>query len=156
MKRTVSLLATAKLRIADLPYMMHCESYSGETESLTDACLRKVEEIYNDFSNVLDFLVMLVGGARPNEGHVEIIYQGRHGTVCGMPNWWNYFKNADVVCRMLGYTGASDSYCCSMRLDVREKVFCWHANTRGNHSLYKDIRGCAAGMGYVFTSSGIY
>ena len=26
----------------------------------------------------------------------------------------------------------------------------------GGHSLYKGIRGCAAGMGYVFTSSGIY
>ena len=24
------------------------------------------------------------------------------------------------------------------------------------HSLYKGIQGCAAGMGYVFTSSGIY
>ena len=24
------------------------------------------------------------------------------------------------------------------------------------HSLYKGIRGCAAGMGYVFTSSSIY
>ena len=26
----------------------------------------------------------------------------------------------------------------------------------GNHSLYKRIRGCAAGVGYVFTSSGSY
>ena len=29
-------------------------------------------------------------------------------------------------------------------------------NARGSHSLYKGIRGCAAGIGYVFTSSGIF
>ena len=29
-------------------------------------------------------------------------------------------------------------------------------NARGSHSLYKGIRESAAGIGYVFTSSGIY
>ena len=35
-------------------------------------------------------------------------------------------------------------------------VFFMRRLIRGGHSPYKGIRGCAAGMGYVFTFSGIY
>ena len=109
-KRAASLLAVTKIKLADLPYTMHCGSNGemGENESRMDACIQtRLEELYNDFNDVMDFHVMLVGGSGPHEGRVEIIYQRRHGTVCA--RHWDIL-DAKVVCKMLGYKEALYSY----------------------------------------------
>eukprot|EP00057_Strongylocentrotus_purpuratus_P022278 XP_011676752.1 PREDICTED: deleted in malignant brain tumors 1 protein-like [Strongylocentrotus purpuratus] len=54
------------------------------------------------FSGV-PFKVRLIGGPDDSEGRVEIFYDGSWQTVCD--NNWD-FKEAKVVCRMLGFDGA--------------------------------------------------
>ena len=54
--------------------------------------------------------IRLVGGSSGIEGRVEIFYGGVWGTVCD--DGWN-LNDASVVCRMLGYDGATDSPCCA-------------------------------------------
>ncbi|KAK3704229.1 hypothetical protein QZH41_007845 [Actinostola sp. cb2023] len=46
--------------------------------------------------------VRLAGGRSPNSGRVEVRYHGAWGTVCN--GGWDA-NDAEVVCRMLGYTG---------------------------------------------------
>ena len=101
-ERATSLLAISKIKLADLPYTMHCDSHTEDgAESHMEACIQtRIEKLYDDFNDVLDFHVMLVGGAEQRKGRVEIVYRGQHGTICDYN--WDY-NDAKVVCKMLGY-----------------------------------------------------
>ena len=51
--------------------------------------------------------VRLAGSSRYNEGRVEVYKDGSWGTVCDSK--WD-FRDGHVVCRMLGYDGAVETY----------------------------------------------
>ena len=51
--------------------------------------------------------VRLINGTTPDDGRVEICLDGFWGSVCG--DGWDY-RDADVVCRQLGYDGFEPQY----------------------------------------------
>ena len=109
-KRSTALMTVTTVKKIELPYISHCERTGEDDEEklYMDVCLQtRLAELYNDLSSVLQLHVMLVGGL-PHEGRVEVIYNGRHGSIC---DYWFGTNEAKVVCRMLGYTGG-ESVCC--------------------------------------------
>ena len=103
-RRATSLLATTKVSATELPYVTHCDQASGVTEEddYVDACIQtRITELYSDLNSILNGHVnMLMDGPAPNDGRVEVIFNGRHGTIC--QSIWDY-NESKVVCRMLGY-----------------------------------------------------
>ncbi|XP_069126611.1 scavenger receptor cysteine-rich domain superfamily protein-like isoform X2 [Argopecten irradians] len=49
-----------------------------------------------------DISVRLTGGSEPHVGRVEVFYSGYWGTICGDNDW--DFRDANVTCRMLGFS----------------------------------------------------
>ena len=71
--------------------------------------------------------VRLVGGNGVNTGRVEVYYNNTWGTVCD--NGWSW-NDAEVVCRELGFPGATSYYCCARF-------------GQGNGTIWLDRVGCA-------------
>ena len=59
------------------------------------------------FHYLLIATVRLTGGSHPGEGRVELYYNSTWGTVC---DYQLDINEAHVVCRELGYSGASAVY----------------------------------------------
>ncbi|CAH3144013.1 unnamed protein product, partial [Porites lobata] len=77
-------------------------------------------------------LVRLAGGG-PNYGRVEVFHRGQWGTVCD--DSWD-IKDADVVCRQLGFRSASSAPCCARYGQGTDPI--WMDNVAchgGEHSL---------------------
>lgn len=51
--------------------------------------------------------VRLIDGSTENEGRVEVLIHGQWGTICH--NNWDHL-DANIVCRLLGYTAAKNIY----------------------------------------------
>lgn len=50
--------------------------------------------------------IRLVNGRTPNEGRVEVRYNGTWGTICRSRSRGQNMDNADVICKMLNYKRA--------------------------------------------------
>ena len=51
-------------------------------------------------------LARVVGGSQPNEGRVELYFNNTWGSICSYFWEWD-IKEANTVCRMLGYSFAA-------------------------------------------------
>lgn len=59
------------------------------------------------FYMLFTVLVRLVNGSTPYEGRVEVYQEGKWGTICG--DMWG-LRDAQVICRQLGYPTASQAW----------------------------------------------
>jgi len=75
----------------------------GACENVEDSykCVCGIE--YEGDNCEIELTVRLVNGTSPNEGRVELLHEGKWGTVCD--DDWD-IEDANVVCKMLGYPSA--------------------------------------------------
>lgn len=78
---------------------------------------------------VEETLVRLVNGSGPHEGRVEVFHERRWGTVCD--DVWDK-KDGDVVCRMLGYRGATEVH----KTGRFGQGMNWSTHMNSNHWLF--------------------
>ncbi|XP_033630594.1 uncharacterized protein LOC117292594 [Asterias rubens] len=79
--------------------------------------------------------VRLVGGSVPSDGRVEVFYEGQWGTVCD--DSWD-IKDANVVCRQLGFTGATDAWRSARFGRETSQILMDNINCDGNEERLQD------------------
>ncbi|KAI8490241.1 hypothetical protein Bbelb_319790 [Branchiostoma belcheri] len=81
--------------------------------------------------------IRLVGGSSPNEGRVEVFYNGQWGTVCD--DRWE-LNDAHVVCRQLGYPSATAARKEAAFGQGSGKIWLDNVACRGNEKTITDCR----------------
>ena len=89
--------------------------------------------------------VRLVGGSVPSEGRVEVFYDGQWGTVCD--DGW-YITDASVVCRQLGFTGATNAWRSAHFGPGTGQILMDYVNCDGNEERLHDCAFWGWGVHY--------
>ena len=107
----------------------------------------------------IEWTVRLVNGTSPNEGRVELLHEGKWGTVCD--DDWD-IEDANVVCKMLGYPSAlrvsslmefgegtgktilDDVNCSGSEQNIEE---CTHAGFNSNNCFHREDAGVVCKLG---------
>ena len=95
-KDTTYFLAATLIKREDIPYLRRC----NKTKDVSSCVRPEVNRRYNDLS----IPVRIADGHVDGKGRVEIFHRGSWTTVCD--HGWDY-KDAQVVCKMLGYSKGS-------------------------------------------------